>query len=113
MKTKQEQKEENQKAIKLITVGDIFNYTWGYDQTNQDFYKVTRKSNYCVWVRKLKTKVEETGFMSGNETPINEFETERELRKMPYLYREKPSLSFSFGCCNKWDGKPTQSSWYA
>lgn len=26
-----------------VNVGDVFNMTWGYDQTNQNFYQVVKK----------------------------------------------------------------------
>lgn len=50
-------------------VGDIVNTSWGYDQTNVDFYAVTRVSRACVWVRKILQDGEATGFMQERVWP--------------------------------------------
>jgi len=49
--------------------GDIVNTSWGYDQTNVDFYIVTRVTSACVWVRPIASDYEATGFMSGKCWP--------------------------------------------
>lgn len=38
-------------------VGKILVSTWGYDQTNVDFYKVVRESESFVWLQKIGNKV--------------------------------------------------------
>lgn len=45
--------------------GDVLYTSWGYDQTNVDFYVVTRVSGKRTWVRPVHGELEETGFMSG------------------------------------------------
>ncbi len=50
-------------------IGDVVNTSWGYDQTNVDFYVVTRISKACVWVRPVAQDYEQTGFMSGKCWP--------------------------------------------
>jgi hypothetical protein len=52
-----------------LKVGDILNTSWGYDQTNVDFFVVTRISAARVWVRRIVKEYEETGFMSGQSWP--------------------------------------------
>lgn len=43
----------------VIYVGDIFYSSWGYDQTNVDFYEVVeKKSNSTVVCRQLKKKID-------------------------------------------------------
>lgn len=44
-------------------VGDILYTSWGYDQTNVDFFAVTRVNGKRVWVRKIAQDSESTGFM--------------------------------------------------
>ena len=39
---------------KTLEVGDILVSSWGYDQTNIDYYKIVRKSAGSVWIQKLK-----------------------------------------------------------
>lgn len=52
-----------------LKVGDILNTSWGYDQTNVDFYIVTRVSAARVWVRPIASDYESTGFMAGQCWP--------------------------------------------
>lgn len=51
------------------TVGDIVHTSWGYDQTNVDFFVVTRVSPGCVWVRKIASDYEATGYLCGRTWP--------------------------------------------
>lgn len=61
-------------AIKNVVEGTIFYTCWGYEQTNVDFYQVISISGLRIRVRRTKQRTIETGFMSGNTTPIaNEF----------------------------------------
>ena len=50
-------------------VGDIVNTSWGYDQTNVEFYAVTRATASTVWVRRVAADTESTGFMCGRTWP--------------------------------------------
>lgn len=50
-------------------VGDIVNTSWGYDQTNVDFYIVTRRSDGCVWVRAIVQDSEATGWCQERVWP--------------------------------------------
>jgi hypothetical protein len=60
---------EQNSAVCTLKVGDIVNTSWGYDQTNVDFYAVTRVSKACVWVRPIVSDYESTGQMSGRTWP--------------------------------------------
>jgi hypothetical protein len=65
-------REEQQAARKTghgFKVGDIVNTSWGYDQTNVDFFVVTRVTKACVWVRQIAKDYEATGFMCGQAWP--------------------------------------------
>jgi hypothetical protein len=50
--------------------GEILYTSWGYDQTNVEFYAVTRVSGRRVWVREICADFEPTGFMSGRTWPL-------------------------------------------
>jgi hypothetical protein len=52
-----------------LKAGDILYTSWGYDQTNVEFYAVTRVSGRRTWVREIAAEYEETGFMSGRTWP--------------------------------------------
>lgn len=36
-----------------VKVGDLFSMSWGYDQTNVNYFQVTRVSDSGVWVREI------------------------------------------------------------
>lgn len=57
-----------------VKVGDLFNMSWGYDQTNNNFFQVTRVSPAGVWVREIGCKgVDGTqGFMCENVVPVKD-----------------------------------------
>jgi hypothetical protein len=50
-------------------VGDLLYTSWGYDQTNVEFYAVTRVSGKRVWVREIAGDSETTGFMQAKCWP--------------------------------------------
>lgn len=55
-------------------VGTILYSSWGYDQTNIEFYKVVKVSEKSVWIQELKNQiVEQVGFMSEKVVPSDEF----------------------------------------
>jgi hypothetical protein len=58
---------------RIPEVGDILESSWGYDQTNIDFYKVLRVSASNVWIQKVSqeiTSVESWG--SENVIPTDQ-----------------------------------------
>ena len=58
-------------------VGKVFTYSWGYDQTNNEFVKVISETAKQVKVVKLKTSQNyDSQSMTGSEMPINEFKSE-------------------------------------
>jgi hypothetical protein len=49
-----------------IQIGDIFCASWGYDQTNVDFYEVVRKTAKMIELREIWMWIDEDqGSMSG------------------------------------------------
>jgi len=48
-----------------LTVGTVLYTSWGYDQTNVDFYAVSRVSGRRVWLRRVESEYTATGDMSG------------------------------------------------
>jgi hypothetical protein len=94
---------------KKIAIGDIFYSSWGYDQTNVDFYKVVSKTAKKVIVREVKSER-----VGGDKTiPTDEFYKEdtyqcvvnkdlivcRELRSGGWLYpyNGNPKYTTPFG----------------
>lgn len=94
--------------------GDIFYDSWGYGQTNIDYYEVVgvTKSKKSVYVRPIKSTKEETGFMTGPATPVRgDFTGEKKLKRL-YNYEGEPKLPSRFGSTSLWDGTPKMASWY-
>lgn len=52
-----------------LEVGDVLVSVWGYEQTNVDYYQVTRRSDSCVWARPITAQIEATGDMQGRSVP--------------------------------------------
>jgi len=55
--------------VNPLTAGDILHTSWGYDQTNTEFFAVTRVSGRRVWIREIAAAYTATGDMSGRVRP--------------------------------------------
>ena len=105
-----------------VSVGDIFYNSWGYDQTNVDWYQVTRKTSKTVFMKRIRKNYKEDGFMSGNCVPVKDsfVPDAQEFGKRPTRYIRQDGtesediwVAFSYGAGCKWDGKPKYESHYA
>jgi hypothetical protein len=106
------ERQEKRKQSKLnLKIGDILYTSWGYDQTNVDWYQVTDLfGNSGVILREIGASVTETGFMSGESLPIrNDFISEpmRKIVRGDYITIDESRTAFL------WNGKPKYNSWYA
>src|ERR1035437_248284 len=52
-KNKVERKEKFDKALAEMKIGDLFYSSWGYEQTNVDFYQVTEKKGKTFTVKQI------------------------------------------------------------
>ena len=98
------------KETDALQPGAIVYDSWGWEQTNIDFYKIVKRSGASVWLQPLKSKVSETGFMSGNTEPTEETNGEVFLRR---IGKYGVSISSHRGSLALYDGKPKSCSWYA
>jgi hypothetical protein len=98
-----------------LKVGDILESSWGYDQTNIDFYQVVKLvGKSSVSLRQMAcASTPEQGFMTAYKTPttpLGEPFTKREGQ----LEDGKPYVRLSsYAYAFPWDGKPARYSWYA
>lgn len=54
-----------------LKVGDLLSSSWGYDQTNIEFYEVTRVIGaHTVEIREVAQERTQTGFMQGDCSPV-------------------------------------------
>lgn len=99
-------------------VGDILVSSWGYDQTNVQWYQVVGVTPKSVKIREIQGKVQETGFMSGESVPIPDafidnlwFGEQKIARVNPHGWVNITSDGYL--TAQKWDGYPERVSWYA
>lgn len=115
-------------------VGDIFHHSWGYDQTNCDFYQVVALTRATVSLHRIATETVSgsEGFMSDSRLPVKDaFLTDYShaltkysgtansavIKKVSgYLKPDgtpKYYIPVPYGWCDLWEGNPEYSSWYA
>lgn len=95
----------------------IFVFSWGYDQTNLNFYQVVSSTEHTVNVREIAQKsIPHGGYgsMSDHRVAVKDKFIGEEIRKKVQFSGDKPYLSMaSYGWCGIWNGEPRYCSWYA
>jgi hypothetical protein len=94
-------------------VGDLLSYSWGYEQTNVDFFEVVGLTAKTVTLREVERRVTENGFMCGTSVPVPGAYRGEPMRKKVGGTPDAPRVSMDYGSARKWDGKPERCSWYA
>lgn len=105
-------------ADRKFVEGAILYTSWGYDQTNTEFYKVTWRKGHYVGVKAIETREEtdEDGFMTGVVYPGADIPGTPELRRRVAVYDGEESsvkIDGDFHHAYPWDGKPKRVSHYA
>lgn len=122
--TKPAKQEQNNHSLK---VGDILSSSWGYDQTNNDFYKVVKTSKTCVWLIRVSLPIKETKNcynMADDRTYDIEnakpyYDNETPFRKTVHNYNinKDPKDDFvsisDYENAYKYNGESLYCSWYA
>lgn len=94
---KEKRKIERRKEKEEIKVGDIFNSSWGYEQTNVEFYQVIEKVGQTLTLQEIKKELkQESGYssMAGMVRAIKDafvgesFKT-RSLKIKDFIYLSK------------------------
>lgn len=94
--------------------GDILYSSWGWEQTNIDYYKVVKTiGTRTVMLVKLAAKITSDGahYMSGSTVPILD-KTDGEPFKKVVSCGSTVRLN-SYSCAWPWDGRPLHCTWYA
>ncbi len=118
-------------------MGDILHHSWGYEQTNCDFYQVVGVKPASVILKKIgaKTVPGSEGFMCEslmpekdafltkgcqaltkddiNITPENPTITKRVSCYLKEDGTLKYFIPVPYGWCDLWDGTKQSHSWYA
>ena len=107
-KAKSEEKKAWQHNVK---VGDFFYSSWGYDQTNVNFYQVLALiGKKSVVIREVNIKVTETKGTCDYVVPIpGDFRKENEFTKRISLGNR---ISFDYRSASLWDGTPKYKTGY-
>lgn len=109
--SKQEARKHFRTSLKL---GDVLHYSWGYDQTNCEFYEVVEvsPSGKSVVIREIGAATVEgsQGFMSSSLTATPGRYIGEPMRKP---VQDGDRVPMDFGSASKWDGRPRYSSHYA
>lgn len=113
----------------LFEVGKFAYYSWGYDQTNIDWFKVVKRNEKSVWFVPVPSKKEySNSSMSGHSVPLDEpilvkkdwkkVGDDFELVEMSTIFRKNVKnyswrsgeggelCGNSFGNIYPWNGKP-------
>ena len=67
---KAKEQEQRKSAQRGLEVGDVVATSWGYEQTNVEFYEVTALvGKRMVEIRRIAAHIVETNYMQGNAAP--------------------------------------------
>lgn len=118
LSTAQAMLKEAQKKSHLHTLktGAIIYNSWGYDQTNIDFYQVVKATKCFVTLRPIEAEKISDGpqTMTGKATAKKDhFTSEEATRHKAYFYFGGNCVNFQYGGGGEWDGKPKRYSTYA
>lgn len=110
------QRREARKGDHGLKAGDVLVSSWGYDQTNVDFYKVLRlvgsQSVEIVKVGGKHSSNDGGSSMSGRVSADPD-----KIIGDPMLRRARPgghvTIEGNYRHASPWDGKPHYESWYA
>jgi len=95
-------------AANPFKVGDILYRTWGYDQTNVNFYEVVKTTKATVTVMEVAQDAKETGYLSGIAKAIA-----GAFRKDAKALVKRVNAYGGAGDLSPWDGKPVLWTAYA
>ena len=124
LKQREEESKKRKEARHNFTnhfkVGDILYDSWGYEQTNIDFFQVVEVKPKSVVIREIASRVIEGGgmAMSGQVVAVpDSFVGEPTPKKLTgYLNSEGETVAHvtsRHGWISEWDGKPKYYSSYA
>ncbi len=107
------QRQKSRSAPHRLTVGQIFYSSWGYDQTNVDFYEIVDVPSKCyLTVRKLLSA--QVGDSGPSESVVPACGPDR-FTGEPMRVRCGAAHSIKVSSCAKaylWDGRPKhQTGW--
>lgn len=106
LKYKQEQRDKRLNAVPDVKVGDIFYRSWGYDQTNINFYEVTAVKGKSAILREVgKRVVKEDSSAEYVVAAPGKFKG-APMKKLVQGDGRDLRVKMEHGSASLWDGKP-------
>lgn len=101
-----------------LKAGDVLHYSWGYDQTNCEYYQVLSATEHSVTIQAIgaQTVPGSEGFMSASMTATRGAFLDKKpmVKRVQPGYNDEPYVKMEFGVAQLWhDGERNYSSWYA
>lgn len=97
-----------------IAPGTIFCHSWGYEQTNIDFYQVVSVRGQMLELREVRQHTTERNVSGGYVIPcIGEFTEKPAFKKRIKFHSGSAYVSMPYGWCNVWDGREMMFTNYA
>lgn len=85
-----------------LKVGDVLESSWGYDQTNIDYYQITQViGKRTVEVREIGRQSQDTGWLTGRCVPAPGEFTGAPMRKQVDVHGDVNVLSAAYGRARK------------
>lgn len=110
LKYKQEQRDKRLNAVPDVKVGDIFYRSWGYDQTNINFYQVTAVKGKSAILREVgKRVVKEDSSAEYVVAAPGKFKG-APMKKLVQGDGRDLRVKMEHGSASLWDGKPKYQS---
>lgn len=94
-----------------LQIGDILYASWGYDQTNIDFYQVTKLYGKAIGLREIGSKLISSASGSNNVVANPDSFAGPEMKKIPqgsekHVYVRIKNSQTAY----KWDGSPVRET---
>jgi hypothetical protein len=86
--------------------GDVMYSSWGYNQTNITFYRVTRATATTVMLERLRNRLVERMDVMDLVAPSDESNGDVGRRKVKRYDDEDYVEINSYKCAFPWDGRP-------
>jgi len=97
-----------------IETKTIIKSSWGYDQTNIDFYEVVKVSNGWATLQEVGfTITEQAGFLAEYVIPVPEIKIGKPFRRKIKTYSSGDYVNISsYAGGSIWEGKPVLQTHY-
>jgi hypothetical protein len=108
---KAERRESRKAERHGLQLGDVLVSTWGYDQTNVDYYEVTRVMERAIEIRPIRAECVDPSLTTEGLFPVAGSYTGEPMRKIPHVYDGRAYVTIeSYAVASKWEGRPMHAT---